>query len=67
MSILSSLVGKNLVIFPGDTRRKEGILVELQDHGALFKITKYEGKDDHYVVGTLHYIPLATLVFRESV
>lgn len=49
-------LGKNVRIYPDDTNSKTGEVVDVNDHGVTFKITTYNGSDERYVVGKLHYI-----------
>tara|TARA_R110000868_G_scaffold290470_1_gene550669 strand:- start:1351 stop:1557 length:207 start_codon:yes stop_codon:yes gene_type:complete len=51
-----SLVGKEVQIYPGDSDKKKGILLEVSEHGFLFKITFYSGSGKNYEVGKLHFI-----------
>ena len=60
------MVGKEVVIYPGDTYPKRGHVIEISDHGVLFKITKAPSYSSQYKVGTLHFISFsAKLTFRE--
>ena len=64
--MLQKLVGKKFQIYPGDTYKKTGILLEVSDLGFLFKITSYSGKDKEYEVGKLHFISTSKeLSFKE--
>jgi|688.fasta_scaffold915386_1 hypothetical protein len=53
---LQVLVGKEVQIYPGDSNKKRGILLEISEQGYLFKITYYSGTDRNYEVGKLHFI-----------
>ena len=70
-SYMENMIGKEVVIYPGDTYQKRGIIEEITEAGVLFKITaapeyvNYK-KCNQYVVGTLHFISFsAKLTFRE--
>jgi hypothetical protein len=39
MKYLKELVGKKVQIYPGDSNKKEGILLEINEMGYVFKIT----------------------------
>ena len=63
---LQSLVGKEVQIYPGDSQKKKGILLEISEQGFLFKITFYSGNDSQYGVGKLHFISKNNLLsFKE--
>ena len=65
---LNDLIGKEVVIYPGDTYKKTGIIQEISQIGILFLITSYEGKDRQYVVNKLHFIGFGSnCTFREVV
>lgn len=72
---LNKLIGKEVVIFPGNTDTKAGIIVDILDFGVLFKITSVKGRngkgkfsqilDKEYRIGQLHFISYAAgLSFR---
>ena len=66
MSKLNQLSGKEVIIYPGDTHQKKGIIEEITDSGVLFKITKAPRHSIQYKVGSLHFISFsAKLSFRE--
>jgi|TARA_R110000822_G_scaffold67162_1_gene163754 hypothetical protein len=56
MKYLKELVGKKVQIYPGDSNKKEGILLEINEMGYVFKITFYSGTDNQYQVGKIHFI-----------
>lgn len=61
-----SLIGKEVWIHPGDTNKKRGIILDIDDNGCLFKITYYSGRDGEWVVGKNRWISFsARLVFEE--
>ena len=63
---LQSLVGKEVQIYPGDSNKKRGVLLEASAQGFLFKITYYSGNDKEYEVGKLHFISISkSLSFKE--
>jgi hypothetical protein len=43
----------------GDTHKKNGIILEIHNHGILFEITYYSGQDGRFNVGKQHYISFA--------
>lgn len=57
--------GKEVVIFPGDTERKQGIVHTVSDSGVVFEITRYRGRNDTWVEGKLHFVSFGNLTFRE--
>lgn len=62
----NDLIGKTVLIYPGDSDRKEGKIIDIDDNGILFVITKYSGKNDQYIVGKRRYISFsARLSFQE--
>ena len=65
-SYMKNMIGKEVVIYPGDTYLKKGIIEEITDNGVLFKITVAPKYSEQYVVGALHFISFsAKLCFRE--
>ena len=63
---MEHLIGKEVQIYPGDSNKKRGIVLEVYPHGVLFEITYYSSVDGQYVVGKQHYISFAAnLSFRE--
>ena len=67
-SSLNQMIGKEVVIYPGDTYLKMGIIKEISDYGVLFEITAAPKYSDKYVIGTLHFISFsAKLDFREVI
>jgi len=60
---MNELIGKEVQIFPGDTREKFGKIVEITDGGILFKITR--SGSPNYIVGKLRFIAYsAKLTFQ---
>lgn len=60
------LIGKEVNIHPGDSNKKRGIILDIDDNGALFQITYYNGSDGQYQVGKKYYISFsARLTFSE--
>lgn len=51
---MSDMIGKEVQIYPGDTYRKWGRIVDIKDYGVLFQITKSEAPD--YEVGSYRFI-----------
>ncbi len=65
MSHLRNMIGKEVLIYPGDTYNKKGIIEQITNFGVLFTITEASKQSD-YVVGKKHFIPFsAKLSFRE--
>jgi hypothetical protein len=54
MNELKKLVGQEVKIYPGDTRKKRGTLLEINEYGMVFEITYSECKS--YVVGKRRFI-----------
>ena len=66
MSHLRNMIGKEVLIYPGDTHYKKGIIEQITNFGVLFKITEASKYSEDYVVGNLHFISFsAKLSFRE--
>ena len=64
---LKSLIGKEVIIYPGDAITKKGIILDINQGGILFKITHIEGRSSQYEVGKLHFISYSlNLTFREE-
>jgi hypothetical protein len=40
LSKVSDFIGKEVIIYPGDTNKKMGIVLDITDAGVMFKITK---------------------------
>ena len=60
------LIGKEVKIYPGDSNKKRGIILDIDDKGVLFQITYYSNNDGQYQVGKKHYISFeARLTFAE--
>ncbi len=53
---------KEVWLFPGDTYKKRGIVVSIDDFGITFKITYYNGSDKQYQVGLLYYITYSSKI-----
>jgi hypothetical protein len=64
---LQSFVGKEVQIYPGDSYKKRGILLEISEQGFLFKITFYSGDDKQYEVGKLHFISKNNLLSLKEI
>lgn len=62
---MKELIGKEVRIYPGDTRSKQGIIVEMNADGVLFKITESDCSD--YSVGKLHFISYAARLNFEEI
>jgi len=61
---LKDMVGKEVLIYPGDTKSKQGTIAGVEDQGIMFKITK--SQDSSYRVGSLHFISFsANLAFSQ--
>ena len=52
----SEWIGKEVQIYPGDTRSKWGKVVGMNDAGVTFLITRYEGSDREWIVGKHKFI-----------
>jgi hypothetical protein len=62
----NELIGKEVRIYPGDTYKKQGVILDINDHGVLFRITYYAGSDHQYRIGKKHFISYsASLIFAE--
>lgn len=62
----SEWMGKEVQIYPGDTRSKWGKIVDMNAHGVTFLITKYNGTDGDWVVGKHKFISYSSkLTFME--
>jgi hypothetical protein len=55
LSKVSDFIGKEVTIYPGDTRRKMGIVLDITDAGVMFKITKAD-LGSSYTVGEVVFI-----------
>jgi len=61
---MGELLNKTVQIYPGDSKKKEGILKDINQSGCTFLITKSESED--FTVGKLHFISYsANLSFCE--
>ena len=56
ISQLKDLIGKEVQIYPGDTYKKWGIVLEVNDNGVLFKITRAENGASSYQKGSIRFI-----------
>jgi hypothetical protein len=66
LTTVNSLLGKEVQIYPGDTNGKRGIIQDITPAGILFLITAYNGNDQKYIPGNLHFIAYSNnLHFRE--
>lgn len=65
---MEQFLNKEVLIYPGDTRRKTGIIKEINEKGVVFLITSYtpHSEVDHsYTVGRLQFISFsANLTFQ---
>jgi len=62
---MKSFLNKEVLIYPGDSYKKTGIVREVTSKGVVFEITAYNGTDDKYEKGLLHFIAYsANLSFR---
>jgi len=62
----SEWVGKEVQIYPGDTRSKWGKIVDMNEHGVTFLITNYTGNDAEWQVGKKTFVSYSSkLSFRE--
>lgn len=55
LSKVSDFIGKEVSIYPDDTYRKMGIVLDITDAGVMFKITKAE-PGSGYAVGEIVFI-----------
>lgn len=53
---VQDLVGKEVQIYPGDTYKKWGIVLEVNDNGILFEITKADDNALSYQKGSIRFI-----------
>ncbi len=51
---LNDLIGQEVKIYPGDTYKKWGRIIDINDNGVLFQITKSECVN--YEVGSIRFI-----------
>ena len=56
INCVQDLVGKEVQIYPGDTYKKWGIVLEVNDNGILFRITKAESGAPSYQEGSIRFI-----------
>jgi hypothetical protein len=62
---LQDLINEEVLIYPGDTCHKHGIVREIGNNGILFEITKTSSPHGSYRVGEHHFISYsANLSFR---
>jgi len=62
----SEWMGKEVMIYPGDTQKKWGKIVGMNEHGVTFLITKYTGNDGEWVEGKKKFISYSSkLTFME--
>lgn len=62
----SEWMGKEVQIYPGDTRSKWGKIVDMNEHGVTFLITRYNGNDGDWQVGKRTFVSYSSkLSFRE--
>jgi hypothetical protein len=54
---VKDLIGKEARIYPNDHYSKQGVIMDINDNGVLFKITQSQKADiNKLVVGSLHFI-----------
>jgi hypothetical protein len=53
---MQDLVGKEVQIYPGDTYKKWGIILEVNDNGVLFEITRADDNALSYQKGSIRFI-----------
>lgn len=53
---VQDLVGKEVQIYPGDTYKKWGIVLEVNDNGVLFEITRADDNAFSYQKGSIRFI-----------
>lgn len=53
--ILTSLIGKKVQLYPGDTYSRWGIITEVDDVGFLIKITKADTRSN-YEIGSTYFM-----------
>ena len=56
INCVQDLVGKEVQIYPGDTYKKWGIVLEVNDNGVLFRITRAESGATAYSPGSIRFI-----------
>mgnify|MGYP003294253172 CR=1 FL=1 len=56
VSNMQDLIGKVVQIYPGDTYSKWGRILEINDQGVLFEITKADYNAPSYKVGSIRFI-----------
>jgi hypothetical protein len=62
----SEWIGKEVQIYPGDTRSKWGKIVDMNEHGVTFLITNYTGNDGEWQIGKRTFVAYSSkLSFRE--
>ena len=52
----SEWIGKEVQIYPGDSHKKCGKIVGMNDAGVTFLITRYDGHDKDWVVGKHKFV-----------
>ena len=58
-------LGKEVIIYPGDSYKKTGIIKDINSAGVTFKITAYSGNDNQYERNKLTFISFTKLTFKE--
>jgi|5_EtaG_2_1085323.scaffolds.fasta_scaffold02374_7 hypothetical protein len=53
--MIETLIGRNFLLYPRSTLRKEGILLSVDEHGFCFRIT-YQTDSTRYKVGDIYFI-----------
>ncbi len=51
---MEDLIGEEVQIYPGDTYKKWGRIIDVTDNGVLFEITRSQAAD--YSVGSIRFI-----------
>lgn len=51
---MKDLIGKEVKIYPGDTYLKWGVILDMNEHGVLFRISK--SYCDTFKVGSIRFI-----------
>lgn len=63
--MLAQFIGKEIQIYPGDTCKKYGILLDADENGILVKITRASKNQSTYKEGNIYFISFsARLAFR---
>lgn len=60
-------LGKDVKIYPGDTYRKTGTVVAVDDNGITFKVLSYDGSDSQWVVGKMIFISYSVKIIISEI